>query len=401
MSNNLSISQRVNNMQASPIRRLVPLSDKAKKRGLKVYHLNIGQPDITTPDEIMESIKNFNEKVLSYGPSLGLLELRTELRKYFEKLDILLSEEDIMVTTGGSEAIIFAMMTITDPFDEILVPEPFYTNYNGFAAMSSIKIVPVPTSVEDGYSIPKKEEFLKRITPKTKAILYCSPNNPTGTVLSKEDIEMLVSIAKEYNLWILSDEVYREFIYDNMTHTSILHIKGCEDRVIMLDSISKRFSACGARIGCVVCKNKDVMNGMLKLGQARLCPPTIEQMGAIAAYKNVDKIVEKMIPEYEKRRNIVCEELSKINGVIFKKPTGAFYIMPKLPIDDANKFARWMLTEFSIDGATTMIAPGDGFYATEGKGKQEIRIAYVLKETDLKHAMNILVKGIEEYNKRI
>jgi aspartate aminotransferase len=398
--NVLAVSKRAAGMQASPIRRLVPLADAAKTRGTKVYHLNIGQPDIVTPKEIMDAVRGFKEEVLAYGPSQGLLELRQEMKRYLEKLDIMVSADDIMVTTAGSEAIVFALMAIGDSGDEVLVPEPFYTNYNGFASMADMKLVPVPTDVEDGFAMPSKAEFARRITKKTKAILFCSPNNPTGAVFSRSDLEMLAGLAKEKNLWLLADEVYREFIYDGGYHTSILHIAGIEDRAIMLDSISKRFSACGARVGCMVSRNKEIMQAALKLGQARLCPPTIEQVGAIAGYKNIHKYIKKMIAEYQHRRDIVCDELAKIEGAVFTKPKGAFYIMPQLPIDDANKFAQWMLTDFSVNGATTMVAPGDGFYADPAKGRQEIRIAYVLKESDLRKAMQILARGVEAYNGR-
>ncbi len=393
----LSISRRTAEMQASPIRRLIPLADQAKAKGLRVYHLNIGQPDIPTPTEIMEAVKNFKEEVLAYGPSLGLLELRQEIKRYFERHDVSLSVDDIMVTTAGSEAIVFSLLAVGDPGDEVLVPEPFYTNYNGFASMADMRLVPVPTDVETGFAMPSRSEFAKRITKKTRAILFCSPNNPTGAVFSRQDLEMLAELAKERNLWLLSDEVYREFVYDGGRHTGILNIPGIEDRAIMMDSISKRFSACGARIGCVVCRNREVMQAMLKLGQARLCPPTIEQVGAIAAYRSIDKYIKKMISEYQRRRDVVCEELAKIDGAVFRKPAGAFYIMPQLPIDDANKFCEFMLTQFEIDGATTMVAPGDGFYADPAKGKREVRIAYVLQEMDLRRAMQILAKGIEAY----
>jgi aspartate aminotransferase len=396
----LHISKRTSSMQASPIRRLVPLADQAKVRGLKVYHLNIGQPDIPTPPEIMEAIKGFREEVLAYGPSLGLPELRQEVKKYFERHDVLLSLDDIMITTAGSEAIIFALMAVGDPGDEVLVPEPFYTNYNGFASMADMVLVPVPTDVETGFSMPSASEFAKRMTKRTRAILFCSPNNPTGAVFSRQDLEALAQLAKDRNLWLLSDEVYREFVYDGVRHTGILNIPGIEDRAIMMDSISKRFSACGARIGCLVCRNKEVMQAMLKLGQARLCPPTIEQVGAIAAYQSIDKYLKKMIAEYQRRRDVVCEELAKIPGAVFRKPAGAFYIMPQLPIDDSNKFAEFMLTEFSVDGATTMVAPGDGFYADPQKGKREVRLAYVLKEADLRKAMQILAKGVEAYQRK-
>lgn len=395
-----TISERADEMQASPIRRLAPLADAAKKRGVKVYHLNIGQPDIITPTEIMSAISSFNEKVLAYGPSQGLPALRDEIRKYFANLSITLSNDEIMITSGGSEAIMFALMAVGDAGDEVLVPEPFYTNYNGFAAMASMKLIPIPTHVEDGYSLPPREEFESRITSKTRAILYCSPNNPTGAIFSSSNLEMLAQLAIEKNLWLMADEVYREFAYDGAHHASVLSLPEVGDRAIMLDSISKRFSACGARVGCLVSRNQTVMQAVVKLGQARLCPPTIEQVGAIAGYQAIGKFLDKMIAEYQHRRNIVCEELAKIPGAVFNKPAGAFYFMPKLPIDDANQFAQWLLTDFTHEGATVMVAPGDGFYATPSKGKQEIRLAYVLQEKDLRQAMTILVKAVEAYRRK-
>ncbi len=395
-----ALSERAAEMQASPIRRLVPLADAAKKRGVKVFHLNIGQPDIATPPEIMNAVHHFEEKVLAYGPSQGLLPLREEIVKYFAHHGITITPDEVVVTTGGSEAIMFALMAIGDSGDEVLIPEPFYTNYNGFATMSLMKLVPVPTHVENGFVIPELAEFENRITSRTRAIMYCSPNNPTGAILSPKHIEMIVQLAIEKNLWILADEVYREFTYDGGRHTSILSYPQVADRSIMLDSISKRFSACGARVGCMVSKSKRLMDAALKFGQARLCPPTIEQMGAIAGYQTIEKFLDSMIAEYQHRRDIVCEELAHIPGAVFTKPAGAFYIMPKLPIDDADKFAQWLLTDFSLDGATVMVAPGDGFYASPAKGKQEVRIAYVLKENDLRQAMKTLVKAVEAYNKR-
>ncbi len=393
------LSQRAVEMQASPIRRLVPLADAAKKRGTKVYHLNIGQPDIITPDEIMQAVRHFDEKVLAYGPSQGLLPLREEIRKYFHRFDINVSVDEIVVTTGGSEAILFALMAIGDAGDEVLVPEPFYTNYNGFATMAAMKLIPVPTKIEDGFSMPAREEFEKRITSRTRAIMYCSPNNPTGAIFGRDDLKMLTELAVDRNLWIMADEVYREFTYDGCIHTSILSFPEVSDRAICLDSISKRFSACGARIGCLISKNTDIIASALKLGQARLCPPTIEQMGAIAGYQVIDKFLDRMISEYQTRRDIVCEVLAQIPGAVFTKPAGAFYIMPKLPVDNADKFAQWLLTDFSHNDSTVMVAPGDGFYASTDKGKQEVRIAYVLKEADLRQALQSLVRAVEVYNK--
>ncbi|HTY08516.1 MAG TPA: pyridoxal phosphate-dependent aminotransferase [Candidatus Edwardsbacteria bacterium] len=396
----LALSKRAHGMQASPIRRLVPLADDAKKKGVTVYHLNIGQPDIPTPPEIMDAVHGFKEEVLAYGPSQGIMPLRTAIRDYFYNLGSALEVDDIMVTTAGSEAIIFALMAIGDPGDEVLVPEPFYTNYNGFATMADMKVVPVPTHVADGYACPPREEFLKRVTSKTKAIMFCSPNNPTGAIFTKADLEMMAGLCAEKGLWLLADEVYREFAYDHAHAPSALELKSISDRVIVMDSVSKRFSACGARVGCIVSRNHDLMHAMLKFGQARLCPPTIEQVGAAAGYKHLETFIKQMIPEYQKRRDIVCEELAKIKGAVFTKPAGAFYIMPQLPIDDGSKFAAWMLTDFQHDKATTMVAPGDGFYATPGKGKHEVRIAYVLKEDDLRKAMEILRLGIDTYNSK-
>lgn len=394
------LSLRASEMQASPIRRLVPLSDAAKKRGTSVYHLNIGQPDILTPQAIIDAVHQFDHKVLAYGPSQGMWALRDEIRKYYLSFDINVDPDEIVVTTGGSEAILFALMTVGDPGDEVLVPEPFYTNYNGFATMAAMKLVPVPTRIEDGFSMPERAEFEKRITSRTRAILYCSPNNPTGAIFSREDLKMLTEIGVEHNLWLLADEVYREFTYDGGVHTSLLSFPEVTDRAIVLDSISKRFSACGARIGCLISKNQDVLTSALKLGQARLCPPTIEQVGAIAGYQTIAKFLDQMITEYQRRRDIVCEELANIPGAVFTKPAGAFYIMPKLPVDDANKFAQWLLTDFSHEGSTVMVAPGDGFYADPHNGKEEVRIAYVLQESDLRKAMQCLVKAVETYNRK-
>uniref|UniRef100_A0A7C3N7R8 Aminotransferase n=1 Tax=candidate division WOR-3 bacterium TaxID=2052148 RepID=A0A7C3N7R8_UNCW3 len=396
----MKISERVNSMQESPIRKLLSYSDDAKSRGIKVYHLNIGQPDIPTPNYIYDAIKNYSEHVLAYGPSQGLKVARETVADYLNGLGYGVNPNEVFITTGGSEAIIFAMMAVADHGDEIIIPEPFYTNYNGFASMAGLKVVPILTKVETGFHLPDEKEFEKLITPKTKAILVCTPNNPTGTIFTKDEMEMVVRIAKKHKLFVLSDEVYREFVFDNKKHTSILEIEGSEENSIMLDSISKRFSACGARIGYLVSKNKNVLNGVLKLGQARLCPPTIEQIGMIEGYKHMKSFMKEMIAEYQKRRDVVYENLKKVEGVFTRKPEGAFYVVVKLPVDDADNFAKWMLTDFAVDGKTVMVAPANGFYASPDKGKDEIRIAYVLNTTELEDAIKILSLGIKEYNKR-
>lgn len=396
----MKISERVINMQESPIRKLLSYSDDAKSRGIKIYHLNIGQPDIPTPDCIYDAIKNYSEHVLAYGPSQGLKVARETVAEYLTGIGYDVNPNEVFITTGGSEAIIFAMMTVADYGDEIIIPEPFYTNYNGFASMAGLKVVPLLTKVETGFHLPDEKEFEKLITPKTKAILICTPNNPTGTIFTREEMEMVAKIAKKHNLFILSDEVYREFVFDNKKHTSILEIQGTNENSIMLDSISKRFSACGARIGYLVSKNKNIMNGVLKLGQARLCPPTIEQIGMIEGYKHMKSFMNEMIEEYQKRRDVVYENLMKVEGVFTRKPEGAFYVVVKLPVDDSDNFARWMLTDFEVDGKTVMVAPANGFYASPDKGKDEIRIAYVLNTKELEDAIKILALGIKGYNKR-
>ncbi|HAF07511.1 MAG: pyridoxal phosphate-dependent aminotransferase [bacterium] len=396
----MKISERVNSMQESPIRKLLSYSDDAKSRGIKVYHLNIGQPDIPTPNYIYDAIKNYSERVLAYGPSQGLKVARETVADYLNGLGYGVNPNEVFITTGGSEAIIFAMMAVADPGDEIIIPEPFYTNYNGFASMAGLKVVPLLTKVETGFHLPDEKEFEKLITSKTRAILVCTPNNPTGTIFTKDEMEMVVNIAKKHKIFVLSDEVYREFVFDNKKHTSVLEVEGSEENSIMLDSISKRFSACGARIGYLVTKNRNALNGILKLGQARLCPPTIEQIGMIEGYKNMKSFMKEMITEYQKRRDVVYENLKNVEGVFTRKPEGAFYVVVKLPVDDADNFAKWMLTDFEVDGKTVMVAPANGFYASPDKGKDEVRIAYVLNTVELEDAIKILSLGIKEYNKR-
>lgn len=395
----MQLSKRALEIQASPIRKLMPYANDAKKRGIKVYHLNIGQPDIETPPEMIREYHNFSEKVLEYGPSQGLDVYRKGLVEYYHNQGIEVNENDIIVTTAGSEAITFAMMVICNEGDEIIVPEPFYTNYNGFATMASIKLVPLTTYAEDGFKLPSSDKIEALIGPKTRAIMLCNPGNPTGTVYSKEELERVANIAKAHSLFVVSDEVYREFVYDGLKHTSIMHIPGMDELAIMVDSISKRYSACGARIGCIVCKNKELMAATLKFAQARLCPPTIDQLAANACVHLPQSYIQNILTEYQKRRDLIFEEISKIDGVVCKKPEGAFYVVVKLPIENAEDFVIWLLKDFSVDGETVMAAPGEGFYATPGLGRNELRLAYVLNTNDISKAMNIFKLGFAEYKR--
>ncbi|MBT3169376.1 MAG: pyridoxal phosphate-dependent aminotransferase [Candidatus Cloacimonetes bacterium] len=397
----MKLSKRAENVQASPIRKLMPFANNAKKKGTHIYHLNIGQPDIETPKEMLNVYKNFAEKVLAYGPSQGLELYRNNLVKYYQKHQIEIKADDIIVTTAGSEAIVFALLTACDEGDEVIIPEPFYTNYNGFATMTGVKIVPLTTYAENGFALPSSEKISKLITPRTRAIMLCNPGNPTGAVYPKSEIERICEIAIANNLFVVSDEVYREFVYDGMVHTSILDIAGMEDLAIMVDSISKRYSACGARIGCLISKNKTFISAAIKFAQARLCPPTIDQFAANAAIDIEEKYFKTIIAEYDKRRNVVFEELQKVDDIICIKPTGAFYIIAKLPIENADDFAKWMLEEYSLNGETVMFAPAAGFYATPNVGKNEVRFAYILNENDLRKAMHIFREGLKTYQNRI
>ena len=392
-----SLSNRGQKMPPSPIRKLVPFADEAKAKGRHVYHLNIGQPDIKTPDKYFDAIRNHGRTVLEYGPSAGFTSYRKKLVEYYKRYNIDVEMENILVTTGGSEALIFAMMAITDPGDEIIVPEPFYTNYNGFATEAAANIIPITSYIKDDFQLPPIDSIREKITNRTRAIMICNPNNPTGYVYSKEEIEALRQIALEKNLFLLSDEVYREFCYDGLDHISLMHIEGIEDRAIMLDSVSKRYSACGARVGTIVTKNMDVINSALKFGMARLCPPTLEQLGAEASIDTEEKYFEEVLEEYTNRRNIMVSLLNEIPGVAAPNPKGAFYLIAKLPVDDADKFAQWLLTDFHVDNETTMMAPANGFYSTPGSGKDEVRIAYVLNVEDIKKAMHILAEGLKDY----
>ncbi|MFH1549581.1 MAG: pyridoxal phosphate-dependent aminotransferase [Planctomycetota bacterium] len=390
------LSSRAARMPASPIRRLVPYALEAIERGVSVYHLNIGQPDIPTPEAYFEALKKFPHKVVEYQLSQGDLDYIKALAGYYRGCGYEVDEKDILVTTGGSEAIIFAMQAVASPGEEILVFEPFYTNYAGYAVMSDVKLVPVTTSVETGYHLPPREEIESKITPQTRAILVCSPNNPTGTVLTREEMQTVAEIALRHDLFVISDEVYREFVYEG-THTGVLDLPEIAERAIIMDSISKRYSVCGARIGCLVSKNRELMDTFLKFGQARLCSPSVEQFAAISLTKLGEDYFEQVREEYRMRRDVVVDALNKVEGVVCHKPSGAFYIMARLPVDDAEKFAKYMLSDFNLDGHTTMVAPGDGFYATRGKGTDEIRIACVLKKPNLEKAMNVLIEGLKQY----
>ena len=393
----MKLSERAINIQASPIRKLMPFANRTKAEGKKIFHLNIGQPDIETPLEMLQVYKNYHDKILAYGPSQGLDVYRENLVRYYKQHNINISSDDIIVTTAGSEAIIFALLASCNPGDEVIIPEPFYTNYNGFASITGVKIIPLTTFVEEGFSLPDDDTIRNKITEKTKAIMLCNPGNPTGAVYPEKDIKRIADIARDNELFIISDEVYREFVYDGKIHTSILDIEGLEYNAIMVDSISKRYSACGARIGCIISRNKDLMASVLKFAQARLCPPTIDQLAANAAIDIEKEYFSKIILEYDERRKTVYNELKKIDGVVCELPHGAFYIIAKLPVNDAEDFAKWLLSDFSVNNETVMIAPAQGFYATPGLGKNEIRIAYILNKTDLLKAMNIFRKGLNEY----
>lgn len=396
----LQLSARAQIMPASPIRRLVPYAEKAKAKGIKVYHLNIGQPDIETPKEIINGYRQIDIKVLEYGHSAGLKSYIQTLVEYYKHTGIKLNPEDILVTTGGSEAIAFALQAVCDPGDEIIVPEPFYTNYLGFAVMAGVKLVPITTFRSNGFALPGKDDFIRLITPKTKAILFSNPGNPTGVVYTEPEMQLLRDLALEYNLFLIGDEVYREFIYDQEKTISVLNLKGVEDRAIMVDSISKRYSACGARIGCVVSRNQEFMGVMLKFGQARLCPPTVDQLAAQETARIAPDYFEQVRNEYRRRRDVLCAELAKIPGVEFTPPRGAFYLIAGLPVEDAEEFAIFMLERFQWNNETVMVAPGSGFYATPGLGKNEVRIAYVLECESLVRAVEVLGAGLASYREQ-
>ena len=396
----MKFSEKIQRCGLSPMRKFTPYAVKAKEAGKKIYHLNIGQPDIETPPVFFDAITNFREAVLAYAPSPGIPAYLEAVRGYYAKLGIALETGDILATTGGSEALQIALSCILDPGDEILVPEPFYPNYNTFVNLTGGKITPIPTSPEEGYFYADRERIVSRINENTRAILLSNPGNPTGVILSREEARLIADIAKEHDLFLIADEVYREFVYNGEITVSMASFEDVQENVILIDSVSKRFSACGARIGAVISRNKEFMAQAMKICQGRLCSATLDQVGAAELYTVGPEYFLAQRDEYRRRRDTVMSKLAQIPGVICKQPEGAFYVMAALPVDDADKFRLWLLEEFQDNGDTVMFAPGEPFYATPGKGKNEIRIAYVLKQADLERAMDLLALGIEAYNKR-
>ena len=396
-----TISIRGNEMPASPIRKLVPYSEEAKSRGIKVYHLNIGQPDIKTPEVALTAAKNADLKVIEYSHSAGIESYRRKLAKYYQNIDIDIDHNNLLVTTGGSEAITFAFMSCLNPGDEVIIPEPFYANYNGFAIAAGVNVKPIESFIEDGFALPPIKKFEELITDKTKGIVICNPNNPTGYLYSEDEMNSLRELVLKYDLYLFSDEVYREFCYDGHDHISAMHLKGIENNVVMFDSVSKRYSECGVRIGTLVTRNSEVLNTALKFAQARLSPPTFGQIIAEASLDTPMSYFDEVQQEYIDRRDFLVEGLNRIPGVFTPKPKGAFYTVAKLPVDDSDKFCQWILSDFDYEGQTVMMAPASGFYSTPGKGKNEVRIAYVLKKEDLASALKVLEKALEAYPGRV
>ena len=394
-----SISTKGNLMPESPIRKLVPYAEKAKQKGIKVFHLNIGQPDIETPKNAINAVKNADIKILAYSKSEGDLVLREKISEYYKTFNVLVSSSEIIVTSGASEALLFSIGSIMDPNDEIIIPEPFYANYNGFSVANGVKIVPIFSSIDDNFSLPNIEEFENLITEKTKAILICNPNNPTGYVYSKKELKRLIKIVKKHNLFLIVDEVYREFTYEGTSHTSIMEFDEISENAIVIDSVSKRYSMCGARIGCIISKNKEFLNTAMKFAQARLSPPSLAQIASTAALDTGKDYFEKIIEEYNKRRVVLIKGLKDIPGVKVSEPKGAFYCVAELPVDDSEDFAKWLLESYNLNKKTIMIAPAGGFYSTPNTGNNQVRIAYVLNENDLKDSIEILKKGLIEYSK--
>ena len=395
----LTISNRGETMPASPIRKLVPFAEAAKKRGTKVYHLNIGQPDIETPPQVLDAVRNSDFKVLEYSHSAGNESYRKKMSNYYSRSGINVTQEEIIITTGGSEAILFGFMACLDAGDEVIIPEPFYANYNGFAVEAGVIVKPIFSSIENGFALPPMEDFEKAITSKTKAIIICNPNNPTGYLYSKEEMEILKQIVVKHNLFLFSDEAYREFCYEG-THTSAMHLTGADDNILLMDTISKRYSACGGRIGALVTKNKAVLAAVMKFAQARLSPPSFAQILGEAAVDLPLDYFDSIKAEYKNRRDTIVKRLNAIPGVFCPNPGGAFYAMAKLPVEDADVFCQWLLESFSYKGQTVMLAPASGFYGTPGLGKQEVRLAYVINTTAINAAMDCLEKALEEYNKK-
>lgn len=392
------ISQRGIDIPSSPIRKLTPLANNAKARGIKVYHLNIGQPDLPTPESALEAVRRVDRKVLEYSPSQGFLSLRKKLAEYYSKYKIELSPDDIIVTSGGSEAVLFAFLSCLNPGDEIIIPEPAYANYMAFAVSAGAVIKTVPSSIETGFALPPVEKFEELITERTKAILICNPNNPTGYLYSRREMNRIRDLVKKYDLYLFSDEVYREFIYTGSPYISACHLDGIEENVVLIDSVSKRYSECGIRIGALVTKNKEVRKAVMKFCQARLSPPLLGQIVAEASMEGTEEYSADVYEQYVERRKCLIDGLNKIPGVYSPIPMGAFYTMARLPVDDAEKFCEWCLTDFDYEGETIMMAPGNGFYATPGMGKDEVRIAYALNIEDLKRSVFILEKALEAYN---
>ncbi len=392
-----NVSKKGLRMPASPIRKLVPFAEAAKAKGKHIYHLNIGQPDIETPPQVMDAIRSIDWAVVAYSHSAGYESYRRKLTGYYKNLGIPLTHEEMIVTAGASEALLFAVMSCLDAGDEIIIPEPFYANYNGFSQAAGVSVVPITSYIEQAFALPPIADFEKCITPKTKAILICNPSNPTGYVYSREELMTLKEIALKHDLFLFVDEVYREFCYDDKIHHSVLSLEGLEQHAIVFDSISKRYSACGARIGTLISRNKEVINTAMKFAQARLSPPSFGQVGAEAALDVGIDYFNAVKKEYLGRRNILVEKLNQIEGVICPKPTGAFYAFAQLPIDDSEKFCQWLLEDFEYEGASVMLAPGSGFYSSEGLGKNQVRIAYVLNQDDLVKAVKCLEEALKVY----
>ena len=392
------ISDRIQGIPLSPIRKLTPLADEAKSRGIKVYHLNIGQPDIHTPEEGMDAMRKIDRKVLEYSPSQGFLSLRQRISEYYADFGMKYSPDEIIVTTGASEAVLFSFITCMDPGDEIITTEPTYANYLSFAAAAGVKVVPITTSIDNGFALPPAERFEELITDTTRAILICNPNNPSGSLYSREEMEMLAEIVKRHGIFLFADEVYREFVYDGMDFFSAGHLEGVDENVVIFDSMSKRFSECGIRIGAVITKNKAVAEGFLKLAQARLSPPLIGQIVAEASFSAGHAYLDPIAKEYRHRRNVLVECLQNIPGIKVIRPQGAFYVIASLPVENAEDFCSWCLSDFSDNGETVMMAPASGFYITPGLGLSEVRIAYVLNAADLQRATAILGKALQQYN---
>ncbi len=391
------ISNKGKMMPASPIRKLVPYAEEAKKRGVKVYHLNIGQPDIKTPEIALDAVRNYKKNLVEYSHSAGIPSYREKLAGYYKIHNIYVKPDEIIVGAGASEALLFTMQSIMDPGDEIIIPEPFYANYNGFATNAGINVVPIKSTIESGFALPPIAEFEKSITDKTKAILVCNPNNPTGYLYSQEELDVLKDLALKYDLFLIADEVYREFCYDGKKHYSVMHMKGIENNVVLIDSVSKRYSMCGVRVGVMISKNKELMASAMKFAQARLSPPSLGQVAAEAAIATPDSYFTEVLEEYHKRRDTVVEAINKIEGAFCPNPSGAFYVVAKLPIDDSDKFCQWLLEDFNYNNETVMLAPATGFYSTKGRGMDEVRISYVLNVDDLKHSMKALEEALKVY----